>query len=94
MRRAMVTALLTAVPLLACSGSDPNPVLPGAVPKAPEATRRPVNSPPTVSLDYNGGASHDIITFANAASIDATDFLFARGRRARWGAEVSTIHDA
>ncbi|HEX6737327.1 MAG TPA: hypothetical protein VF310_03535 [Vicinamibacteria bacterium] len=56
MTRAMVTALLTAVPLLACSGSDPNPVLPGGVPKAPEA-RRPVNSPPTVSLDYNGGAS-------------------------------------
>jgi Ca2+-binding RTX toxin-like protein len=28
-------------------------------------------------VNYNGGASHDIITFANAASIDASDFLFA-----------------
>ena len=28
-------------------------------------------------VNYNGGASHDIITFANGASIDATDFLFA-----------------
>ena len=27
-------------------------------------------------VNYNGGSSHDIITFANAASIDATDFIF------------------
>jgi Ca2+-binding RTX toxin-like protein len=27
-------------------------------------------------VNYNGGASHDIITFTNAAAIDATDFVF------------------
>ena len=27
-------------------------------------------------INYNGGASHDIITFSNAAAIDVTDFLF------------------
>jgi Ca2+-binding RTX toxin-like protein len=27
-------------------------------------------------INYNGGLSHDIITFSNAASIDATDYLF------------------
>jgi hypothetical protein len=27
-------------------------------------------------IDYNGGASHDVITFSNAASIHASDFLF------------------
>jgi len=27
-------------------------------------------------VNYNGGLSHDIITFANAAPIDATDFIF------------------
>ena len=27
-------------------------------------------------VNYNGGASHDIITFSNAAAIDVTDFLF------------------
>ena len=27
-------------------------------------------------LSYNGGASHDIITFMNGAAIDATDFVF------------------
>ena len=26
-------------------------------------------------INYNGGASHDIITFSNAAAIDVTDFL-------------------
>ena len=26
-------------------------------------------------VNYNAGASHDVITFANAASIDATDFI-------------------
>ena len=26
-------------------------------------------------VNYNAGASHDIITFTNAASIDATDFI-------------------
>ena len=27
-------------------------------------------------VNYNGGASHDVITFSNAAAIDVTDFLF------------------
>jgi Ca2+-binding RTX toxin-like protein len=27
-------------------------------------------------VNYNAGASHDIITFSNAASIDASDFVF------------------
>ena len=27
-------------------------------------------------VNYNGGASHDVITFSNAAAIDASDFLF------------------
>ena len=27
-------------------------------------------------VNYNGGASHDVITFINAATIDASDFLF------------------
>ena len=27
-------------------------------------------------INFNGGASHDIITFSNAAAIDVTDFLF------------------
>jgi Ca2+-binding RTX toxin-like protein len=27
-------------------------------------------------VNYNGGASHDIITFMNGAAIDATDFVF------------------
>ena len=27
-------------------------------------------------INYNGGASHDIITFSNAAAIHASDFLF------------------
>jgi hypothetical protein len=27
-------------------------------------------------VNYNGGASHDVLTFSNAAPIDATDFLF------------------
>ena len=27
-------------------------------------------------INYNGGASHDVITFSNAAAIDASDFLF------------------
>jgi Ca2+-binding RTX toxin-like protein len=27
-------------------------------------------------VNYNGGASHDVITFSNAATIEATDFLF------------------
>ena len=27
-------------------------------------------------VNYNGGASHDVITFSNAAAIDATDFAF------------------
>jgi hypothetical protein len=27
-------------------------------------------------INYNGGASHDVITFSNAASIHASDFLF------------------
>jgi Ca2+-binding RTX toxin-like protein len=27
-------------------------------------------------VNYNGGSSHDIITFSNGASIDATDFSF------------------
>ena len=27
-------------------------------------------------VNYNGGASHDVITFINAAAIDATDFAF------------------
>ena len=42
-----------------------------------------VDNPGDVDIDathwqvnYNGGASHDIITFMNGASIDATDFLF------------------
>ena len=26
--------------------------------------------------NYNGGAAHEIITFSNAASIDASDFIF------------------
>jgi Ca2+-binding RTX toxin-like protein len=28
-------------------------------------------------VDYNGGASHDVITFSNGAAIHATDFVFA-----------------
>jgi predicted extracellular nuclease/2',3'-cyclic-nucleotide 2'-phosphodiesterase (5'-nucleotidase family) len=28
-------------------------------------------------VNFNGGASHDIITFSNGAAIDASDFLFA-----------------
>ena len=28
-------------------------------------------------VNYNGGASHDIITFSNGASIEASDVLFA-----------------
>ena len=27
-------------------------------------------------INFNGGASHDILTFSNAAAIDVTDFLF------------------
>ena len=27
-------------------------------------------------VNYNGGASHDVITFLNGASVDATDFVF------------------
>ena len=27
-------------------------------------------------VNYNGGTQHDVITFSNAASVDATDFLF------------------
>ena len=27
-------------------------------------------------INFNGGASHDIITFSNAAAIEASDFLF------------------
>ena len=27
-------------------------------------------------VNYNGGASHDVITFSNAAAIDVSDFLF------------------
>ena len=27
-------------------------------------------------VNYNGGASHDVITFMNGASIDASDFVF------------------
>ena len=27
-------------------------------------------------VNYNGGASHDVITFLNGATIDASDFLF------------------
>jgi Ca2+-binding RTX toxin-like protein len=27
-------------------------------------------------VNYNGGASHDIITFMNGATIDATDYVF------------------
>jgi serralysin len=27
-------------------------------------------------VNYNGGASHEVITFSNAAMIDATDFVF------------------
>ena len=27
-------------------------------------------------VNYNGGASHEVITFQNGASIDATDFAF------------------
>ena len=27
-------------------------------------------------VNFNGGASHDVITFSNAAAIDVTDFLF------------------
>jgi Ca2+-binding RTX toxin-like protein len=27
-------------------------------------------------INFNGGASHDVITFSNAAAIDVTDFLF------------------
>ena len=27
-------------------------------------------------VNYNGGASHDVITFLNGASVDATDFAF------------------
>jgi hypothetical protein len=28
-------------------------------------------------VNYNGGASHDVITFSNGAAIDPSDFLFA-----------------
>ena len=28
-------------------------------------------------VNYNGGASHEVITFQNGASIDASDFLFS-----------------
>ena len=28
-------------------------------------------------VNYNGGAPHDIITFINGASIDASDVMFA-----------------
>ena len=27
-------------------------------------------------VNFNGGASHEVITFSNAAAIDVTDFLF------------------
>jgi hypothetical protein len=27
-------------------------------------------------VNYNGGASHEVITFSNAASVDASDFIF------------------
>ena len=27
-------------------------------------------------VNYNGGVSHDVITFSNAAAIHPTDFLF------------------
>ena len=27
-------------------------------------------------INYNGGTQHDVITFSNAATIDASDFLF------------------
>jgi hypothetical protein len=27
-------------------------------------------------INYNGGGSHDIVTFSNAASIDASDYFF------------------
>ncbi len=27
-------------------------------------------------VNYNGGASHEIITFSNAASVNAQDYLF------------------
>jgi hypothetical protein len=27
-------------------------------------------------VNYNGGASHDVITFMNGASIEASDFVF------------------
>ena len=32
-------------------------------------------------VNYNGGASHDIITFMNGAAIDATDFVSCDGAR-------------
>jgi hypothetical protein len=28
-------------------------------------------------VNYNGGASHDVITFMNGASVDASDVVFA-----------------
>ena len=37
---------------------------------SPTSTRR------TGKVNYNGGASHDVITFLNGASVDATDFVF------------------
>ena len=27
-------------------------------------------------VNYNGGASHEIIAFSNSATIDASDFIF------------------
>jgi hypothetical protein len=30
-------------------------------------------------VNYNGGASHDVITFQNGASIDFTDYFFLPG---------------